>query len=128
MLNWYAGQAVTGARILAPARKILTVVRGTGTPPIAAMTDPAQAFDWFETELANLRAAARHAVGLGRHDITAQIAVFLATGIRLSELTGICYSPDDPARNDLDLQAREIRVRAKARRGSSASATMPPAA
>ncbi|HLM88535.1 MAG TPA: tyrosine-type recombinase/integrase [Streptosporangiaceae bacterium] len=41
------------------------------------------------------------------------IAVFTATGIRLSELAGIRYHPDDPARSDLDLQARQIRIRGK---------------
>src|SRR5207237_878755 len=41
------------------------------------------------------------------------IAVFTATGIRLAELAGIRYHPDDPARNDLDLQGREIRIRGK---------------
>jgi site-specific recombinase XerD len=41
------------------------------------------------------------------------IAVFQATGIRLSELAGIGYHPDDPARSDLDLQGREIRIRGK---------------
>ena len=41
------------------------------------------------------------------------IAVLKATGVRLAELTGIRYHPDDPARSDLNLQAREIRVRGK---------------
>jgi len=41
------------------------------------------------------------------------IAVFTATGIRLSELAGIRYHPGDPARSDLDLHAREIRIRGK---------------
>ena len=41
------------------------------------------------------------------------IAVLTATGIRLSELAGIRYHPGDPARSDLDLQAREIRIRGK---------------
>jgi integrase/recombinase XerD len=41
------------------------------------------------------------------------IAVFRATGIRLSELAGIRYDPEDPARTDLDLESREIRVRGK---------------
>ena len=40
------------------------------------------------------------------------IAVFTATG-RLSELAGIRYHPDDPARSDLDLDGREIRIRGK---------------
>jgi integrase/recombinase XerD len=34
-------------------------------------------------------------------------------GIRLSELAGIRYHPDDPARSDLDLHAREIRITGK---------------
>ena len=41
------------------------------------------------------------------------IAVFTATGIRLSELAGICCHPGDPARSDLDLHGREIRIRGK---------------
>ena len=41
------------------------------------------------------------------------IAVSTATGIRLSELAGIRYHPGDPAHSDLDLQAREIRIRGK---------------
>jgi site-specific recombinase XerD len=41
------------------------------------------------------------------------IAVFEATGIRLSELAGICYDPVDAERSDLDLWAREITVRGK---------------
>ena len=39
------------------------------------------------------------------------IAVFTATGIRLAEIR---YHPGDPARSDLDLQAREIRIAGKA--------------
>jgi hypothetical protein len=38
--------------------------------------------------------------------------VLLATGIRASELAGIRYLPDDPYRSDVDLAAREVRVRA----------------
>jgi integrase/recombinase XerD len=34
-------------------------------------------------------------------------------GIRLAELAGIRYDPDDPCRSDLDLERREIRVRGK---------------
>jgi integrase/recombinase XerD len=40
----------------------------------------------------------------------AMIAVFTATGIRLSELAGIRYDPDDPRRSDIDLWQREITV------------------
>jgi len=43
----------------------------------------------------------------------AVIAVFRATGMRLSELAGIRYDPDDPRRSDIDLWHREITVRGK---------------
>ena len=43
----------------------------------------------------------------------AVIAVFRATGIRLSELAGIRYDPDDPRRSDVDLWHREITVHGK---------------
>ena len=36
-----------------------------------------------------------------------------ASGIRLSELAGIRYDPDDPRRSDVDLWQREITVRGK---------------
>jgi site-specific recombinase XerD len=38
------------------------------------------------------------------------IAVLQACGIRLSELAGVRYDPDDQRRSDLDLWQREIRV------------------
>ena len=44
---------------------------------------------------------------------TAIIAVFTATGIRLSELAGLRYDPGDPRRSDIDLWQREITVRGK---------------
>jgi len=44
---------------------------------------------------------------------TAIIAVFKATGIRLSELAGLRYDPGDPRRSDIDLWQREIIVRGK---------------
>ena len=43
----------------------------------------------------------------------AVIAVLRATGMRLSELAGIRYNPDDPRRGDLDLWHREITVHGK---------------
>jgi integrase/recombinase XerD len=43
----------------------------------------------------------------------AVLAVFLATGIRVAELAAIRYCPGDPGRSDVDLEAREIRVRGK---------------
>jgi len=39
--------------------------------------------------------------------------VFLATGIRLAELAGVRYHPGDPYHSDVDLAAREVRVRGK---------------
>ena len=39
--------------------------------------------------------------------------MLLATGIRLAELTAIRYLPGDPYRSDIDLAAREVRVRGK---------------
>jgi integrase/recombinase XerD len=47
------------------------------------------------------------------HRDAAIIAVFTATGIRLSELAGIRCHPGDPARSDLDLHGRQIRIRGK---------------
>jgi site-specific recombinase XerD len=44
---------------------------------------------------------------------TAIIAVFTATGIRLSELAGIRYNADDPRGSDVDLRQREITVHGK---------------
>jgi site-specific recombinase XerD len=41
------------------------------------------------------------------------IAVFEATGMRLSELAGVRYDPVDAERSDLDLWQREITVRGK---------------
>ena len=66
-------------------------------------------------ELSALDKACRGSTFAARRD-AAIIAVFTATGIRLSELAGIRYHPGDPARSDLDLQAREIRIAGKAGR------------
>src|SRR5580693_2695925 len=46
----------------------------------------------------------------------ALIAVFRATGIRLSELAGIRYDAGDPGRSDVDLWHREITVQGKGRK------------
>ena len=46
----------------------------------------------------------------------AVIAVFKSTGMRLSELAGIRYDPDDPQHSDLDLWHREITVHDKGRK------------
>ena len=63
-------------------------------------------------ELSDLDKACQGQSFAARRD-AAIIAVFTATGIRLSELAGIRYHPDDPARSDLDLDGREIRIRDK---------------
>ncbi len=64
-------------------------------------------------ELSALANACRGSTFAARRD-AAIIAVFQATGIRLSELAGIRHDPDDPARSDLDLHTREIRIAGKA--------------
>jgi integrase/recombinase XerD len=61
-------------------------------------------------ELSALEKACQGRSFAARRD-AAIIAVFTATGIRLSELAGIRYHVGDPARSDLDLQGREIRIR-----------------
>ena len=43
------------------------------------------------------------------------IAIFAATGIRLSELAGLRYDPADPQRSDIDLWHHEITVHGKGR-------------
>ena len=67
-------------------------------------------------ELATLERACADRAFAQRRD-TAIIAVFKATGIRLSELAGIRYHPGDPKRSDVDLRQREITVRGKGRQG-----------
>ena len=64
-------------------------------------------------ELPALQKTCRGSTFAARRD-AAIIAVFTATGIRLSELARIRYHPGDPTRSDLDLHAREIRIAGKA--------------
>ena len=66
-------------------------------------------------ELSALRQSCQGRSFEARRD-AAIIEVLLAAGIRLSELAGIGYDPDYPARSDLRLLDREIRVRGKAGR------------
>jgi integrase len=54
--------------------------------------------------------------GFAQRRDAALIAVFTATGIRLSELAGIRYDAGDPGRGDVDLWHREITVRGKGRK------------
>jgi site-specific recombinase XerD len=81
--------------------------------PMAGLRAPAvpvQPVPFFTTvELSRLEAACRGGSFAQRRD-GAVIAVFRATGIRLSEMAAIRHDPGDPARGDLDLQAREIRI------------------
>jgi site-specific recombinase XerD len=63
-------------------------------------------------ELSELEKACRGSTFAQRRD-AAILAVFKATGIRLSEMAGIRYDPDDPDRSDLDLESRQIRIRGK---------------
>jgi site-specific recombinase XerD len=66
-------------------------------------------------ELSALRRACQGRSFQARRD-AAMIEVLLAAGIRRSELAGIRHDPGDPARSDLRLLDREIRVRGKAGR------------
>ena len=63
-------------------------------------------------ELSKLERACQGRSFAQRRDV-AIIAVFQATGIRLSELAGIVYDAEDTQRSDLDLWQREITVRGK---------------
>jgi integrase len=63
-------------------------------------------------ELSKLEKACQGNTFAQRRD-AAILAVFRATGIRLAELAGIRYYPDDPGPGDVDLQRREIYIRGK---------------
>jgi integrase/recombinase XerD len=77
-------------------------------PRLAARRVPSFTSD----ELSRLGRACRGSSFEDRRD-AAIIAVLLATGVRASELAGIRYLPGDPYRSDIDLAAREVRVRGK---------------
>jgi len=66
-------------------------------------------------ELSALSKTCRGKTFIDRRD-KAIIELFRATGIRLSEMAGIVYTPDQPARNDIDLDNRELRVHGKGRK------------
>ena len=63
-------------------------------------------------ELSKLEKACAGRTFAQRRDL-AIIAVFRATGVRLSELAGIAYDVEDAQRSDVDLWQREITVRGK---------------
>lgn len=52
---------------------------------------------------------------------TAIVRVFLSTGARLAEVAGLRWDPADPARNDIDLDARIVRLMGKGSRERVAS-------
>ena len=71
MLRWYGEQAARAGRALVDRLPASPLFPGDVS---TVMASPAQAIDWFETELANLAAAVRRAADQGWHDIAAQIA------------------------------------------------------
>jgi integrase/recombinase XerD len=80
-------------------------VKGLRAPTVKVGLVPVFASE----ELSALRRACQGRSFADRRD-AAVLAVFEATGIRLSELAGIRYCPDDPERGDLNLYGRDIRV------------------
>ena len=80
-------------------------VKGLRAPTVKVSLVPV----FTSEELSALRRVCQGRSFADRRD-AAVLAVFEATGIRLSELAGIRYDPGDPAHGDLDLYRREIRV------------------
>ena len=76
-------------------------VRGLRAPAVEVSLMPV----FTSGELSALRRACQGRGFADRRD-AAVLAVFEATGIRLSELTAIRYDPGDPERSDLDLYGR----------------------
>jgi integrase/recombinase XerD len=95
-------------RWLAAEEEIPDPTVGLRLPKITGKLVPV----FTDQELAPIGQACAGRSFVQRRD-AAVIAVFLATGIRLSELAGIRYDPHDPGRSDLDLWQREITVRGK---------------
>jgi site-specific recombinase XerD len=80
-------------------------VKGLRAPRVKVSLVPV----FTSEELSALRTACQGRAFADRRD-AAVLAVFEATGIRLSELAGVRYCPDDPGRGDLDLYGRAIPV------------------
>jgi site-specific recombinase XerD len=80
-------------------------VKGLRAPTVKVSLVPV----FTSEELSALRRACQGRGFADRRD-AAILAVFEATGIRLSELAGVRYDPADPERSDLNLYGREIRV------------------
>jgi site-specific recombinase XerD len=95
-------------RWLAAEDEIADPMAGLRAPKVADKPVP-----FFTSgELSKLERACRGNTFAQRRD-AAILAVFRATGIRLAELAGIRYHPDDPSWSDVDLQRREIYIRGK---------------
>lgn len=94
--------------------------------PMARLRPPkvrVQPVPYFTSvELSRLERACRGNSFEDRRD-AAILAVLLATGTRLAEVTGIRYHPVDPYRSDVDLDAREIKVRGKGGKGRTVRIT-----
>lgn len=78
----------------------------------APTTVPALVPVFTSEELSALRRACQGRSFEARRD-AAVIEVFLATGIRRAEMATIRYDPGDPARSDLNLAGREIKIHGK---------------
>lgn len=85
----------------------------TGLHPPRVADKPVPVFAAREMTAIERACAGR---GFTQRRDAAIIAVLKATGIRLSELAGIRYDPDDPRRSDIDLMEREITVHGKGRK------------
>ena len=96
---------------LAAEDEIPDPMAGLRPPHVPGTPVPVFAVD----DLARLERACAGRSFKQRRD-AAMIAVFRATGMRLSELAGIRYDPADPSRSDLDLWHREITVHGKGRK------------
>jgi site-specific recombinase XerC len=109
---WPRGDAVFGSRARPwPA--------GLQRPKITGRLVPV----FTGPELSKLERACAGRSFTQRRD-AAIVAVFKATGIRLSELAGIRYDRDDARRSDIDLWQREITVRGKGARPRSSRSGM----
>ena len=82
-----------------------------GEAPSPKVTEKPVPF-FTSVELSKIERACRGNSFEERRD-AAILGMLMATGIRLAELAGIRYCRDDPDRSDVDLEAREIRVRGK---------------
>jgi site-specific recombinase XerD len=96
---------------LAAEEEIADPMAGMKPPQVPERPVPVFAAD----ELARLERACAGRSFQHRRD-AAVIAVFRATGIRLSELAGIRYDAGDPQRSDVELWQREITIHGKGRK------------